>query len=181
MKEIDIISRLGKKTQDIKYFDKYLITDDINIIVEPFAGSFAVSKYYVKNGYHNIIHINDNDDELYYIYHHYKDYIKLRNAIQIKLVRWIDKKIYTKDQISIIKKMKYNEHLINYYIKNSIIHGHIHHLTKSTSYNQYEQLILVGWKEDSFKISWSSELSPEEVYVNLSLALDRLMNKMYEF
>ena len=49
------------------------------------------------------------------------------------------------------------------------------------AHNGYEQLILVGWKEDSFKISWSSDLSPEEVYVNLSLALDRLMNKMYEF
>jgi hypothetical protein len=49
------------------------------------------------------------------------------------------------------------------------------------AHNGYEQLILVGWKEDSFKISWSSELSPEEVYVNLSLALERLMNKMYEF
>lgn len=47
--------------------------------------------------------------------------------------------------------------------------------------NQYESLILVGWKEDSFKISWSEDISPEEVYLQLDLAKDRLLKKMFEF
>ncbi len=47
--------------------------------------------------------------------------------------------------------------------------------------NQYESLILVGWKEDSFKISWSEDLAPEEVYLQLDLAKDRLLKKMFEF
>lgn len=47
--------------------------------------------------------------------------------------------------------------------------------------DQYESLILVGWKEDSFKISWSEDISPEEVYLQLDLAKDRLLKKMFEF
>lgn len=47
--------------------------------------------------------------------------------------------------------------------------------------DQYESLILVGWKEDSFKISWSEDLAPEEVYLQLDLAKDRLLKKMFEF
>ena len=48
MREIDIILRLGKKMNDIKHFKQFLPLD-IDIVVEPFAGSFSVSKYYVKN------------------------------------------------------------------------------------------------------------------------------------
>jgi hypothetical protein len=49
------------------------------------------------------------------------------------------------------------------------------------SLDQYESLILVGWKEDSFKVSWSEDLAPEEVYLQLDLAKDRLLKKMFEF
>lgn len=45
----------------------------------------------------------------------------------------------------------------------------------------YDNLILIGWKEDNLKISWSEELSPEEVYLHFDLAKDRLLKKMYEF
>jgi hypothetical protein len=45
----------------------------------------------------------------------------------------------------------------------------------------YDNLIMIGWHQDSFKISWSEDFSPEEVYVLLELAKDRLMNKMYVF
>lgn len=47
--------------------------------------------------------------------------------------------------------------------------------------DNYDNLILVGWHGDNFKISWSEDFSPEEVYVFLTLARDRLMNKMYSF
>jgi hypothetical protein len=46
---------------------------------------------------------------------------------------------------------------------------------------QYKELIMVGWNDDEFKIEWSDKLSPDEVYVNLSLALQRLMSSMYKF
>ena len=142
MKEIDIISRLGKKTTDIKHFDKYLIATKIETIVEPFAGSFAVSKYYVKNIFGGSIHINDLDKTLIYIYKNYKEYIKLRNEIQNDLLDWIINKVCTKDQIIEIKKKKYNEILINEYIKNFIIRGGLHKSLKSKKYSTIEQNIL---------------------------------------
>lgn len=46
---------------------------------------------------------------------------------------------------------------------------------------QYDNLIMIGWKDDSFKISWSSELTIEEVYLHLDLAKNRLMANMFEF
>jgi len=45
----------------------------------------------------------------------------------------------------------------------------------------YDSLILIGWKDDSFKVSWSTDITPEEVYLQLDLAKDRLLKKMYEF
>jgi hypothetical protein len=47
--------------------------------------------------------------------------------------------------------------------------------------DNYDNLIMIGWKGDSFKISWSKELSIEEVYIHLDLAKNRLMANMYEF
>jgi len=45
----------------------------------------------------------------------------------------------------------------------------------------YDAIILVGWGGDSFKISWSEEYSPEEVYLQLELAKTRIMDKLYQF
>lgn len=45
----------------------------------------------------------------------------------------------------------------------------------------YEDLILIGWSGDHFKISWSLNLQPEEVYLLLDLAKSRLMDKLYQF
>lgn len=45
----------------------------------------------------------------------------------------------------------------------------------------FDDIILVGWKGDHFKISWSMDLSPEEVYLQLELAKSRLMDKLYQF
>lgn len=47
--------------------------------------------------------------------------------------------------------------------------------------NNYDNLIMIGWKDDSFKISWSDTISIEEVYIHLDLAKNRLMANMYEF
>lgn len=61
-----IISRLGSKTNEIKYIKEYF--PDFLIVVEPFAGTFALSKYiYSLHGFSKKYHINDNDDNLFYI------------------------------------------------------------------------------------------------------------------
>jgi len=47
--------------------------------------------------------------------------------------------------------------------------------------DKYDNIILVGWEGDHFKISWSEDFTPDEVYVLLELAKERLLNKMYSF
>ena len=46
---------------------------------------------------------------------------------------------------------------------------------------QFESLILVGWKEDHFKIAWSKDFTPEEVFLQLELAKTRIMANIYSF
>ena len=47
--------------------------------------------------------------------------------------------------------------------------------------DNFDELILIGWHGDHFKISWTSNLLPEEVNLQLDLAKSRLLNKLYEF
>jgi len=47
--------------------------------------------------------------------------------------------------------------------------------------DNYDNLILVGWHGDHFKISWSEDFTADEVYVLLELAKDRIMNRMFQF
>lgn len=46
---------------------------------------------------------------------------------------------------------------------------------------KYDNLIMIGWHGDSFKISWSEDFTPEEVYTLLDLAKSRLLAHMYSF
>lgn len=45
----------------------------------------------------------------------------------------------------------------------------------------YDNLILVGWSGDHFKVSWTQDFTPDEVYVLLELAKNRLLANMYAF
>lgn len=47
--------------------------------------------------------------------------------------------------------------------------------------DNYEDIILVGWNGDQFKISWSENYTPEEVYLQLELAKNRIMERLYQF
>jgi hypothetical protein len=47
--------------------------------------------------------------------------------------------------------------------------------------DNYDDLIIVGWGGESFKISWTDGFTPEEVYVQLELAKARIMDKLYQF
>ena len=139
MKEIDIISRLGKKTNDIKHFKQFLPLN-IEIIIEHFAGSFAVSKYYVKNNICVNVHINDNDEQLFYIYKHYKEFISMRNFIQDNFSGddWRD---YKKSKPGILK-LPYNIYFLNEYCNSFFIRGALHRIIKSKIYNETEKKIL---------------------------------------
>lgn len=47
--------------------------------------------------------------------------------------------------------------------------------------DKFDDLILIGWHGDHFKISWTANLTPEEVNLQIDLAKSRLLNKLYEF
>ena len=65
-RENNIIRRLGSKDNDIKFFINYLPLES-KTIVEPFGGSFAVTRrVYYDDKYIKIV--NDNDTTLYKIY-----------------------------------------------------------------------------------------------------------------
>ena len=49
------------------------------------------------------------------------------------------------------------------------------------SLGNYDELIIIGWHGDQFKISWTENLLPEDVNIQLDLAKSRLLNKLYEF
>ena len=74
VKEINIIRRIGSKQNDIKHF-KHLLPLDCKTIVEPFGGSFAVSKFFYTDINKYNFHINDKDDDLFYVYKNYKLYL----------------------------------------------------------------------------------------------------------
>jgi site-specific DNA-adenine methylase len=65
----NIITRLGNKENDIKYFHHLLPRDPL-VVVEPFGGSFAVIKHFYKDPEEYKFHINDTDERLNYVYLH---------------------------------------------------------------------------------------------------------------
>jgi site-specific DNA-adenine methylase len=73
VQERQIINRVGNKRNDIKYFKMYF-PENVKQIVEPFGGSFAVSSYLLSNNPSLKVHINDVDDNLFYVYKNYKEY-----------------------------------------------------------------------------------------------------------
>lgn len=67
-------TRLGNKRDDIKYF-KELIPTDVKTVVEPFAGSFAVSRILFDPKKYKI-YINDNDASIIFILKNISLFIK---------------------------------------------------------------------------------------------------------
>lgn len=69
-----LIQRFGNKKNDIKNFD-HLLPFDIKNIIEPFGGSFAVTREkYMDKKYNR--YVNDNDDVLYSLYKEPELYMK---------------------------------------------------------------------------------------------------------
>ena len=73
----NIITRIGSKQNDLKFFKQYLPLD-VKTVVEPFAGSFAVIKHFYVDLNRYDFHINDNDETLQYLYHNPQALIDMR-------------------------------------------------------------------------------------------------------
>jgi len=137
-KECNIITRSGNKESDIKYF-KHLLPSNFEMMVEPFAGSFALSKYMYDDN--KKFHINDLDHDLYYIYKNYEKYIKIIKDIKEDSENY-DLKIDCKKFIEYIKTKQYDSILLKYWIEHTIIRGYTVSIRNSTNYNKNEIKIL---------------------------------------
>lgn len=132
---IRLIQRHGNKDNDIKFFKSYLPIDCI-MVVEPFAGSFAVSsKCYSDIKYK--VHINDTDEALFWIYTNYNEFIKTRIEIND-----ISKFFFTdyKEKINIFKNSINNltvpDCVKEYLINMLIIRGSMIKTTKNTDFKK---------------------------------------------
>ena len=123
VKEINIIRRIGSKQNDIKHFSKFLPLD-CKIVVEPFGGSFAVSKWFYKDINKYDFHINDLEKELFYIYTHYKTLINVLKELASKFNEAV-RKDKVKHFKSDLASMNINHLIKSYIIKNCITRDYI--------------------------------------------------------
>lgn len=79
-----IISRLGNKTTDIRFFNEYLPDPNtLNVMCEPFAGTFSL----IRNVYYDVpvLVCGENDktflDNTRFILNHLNKFYQFRNAI----------------------------------------------------------------------------------------------------
>jgi site-specific DNA-adenine methylase len=141
MKDILLFGRLGNKENDIKFFNHLLPLDVLNI-VEPFGGTFAVTrKIYNDDKY--IKYVNDNDKQLFKIYHDPDGYKKMivdfNNYLLLTTLEQSNGKKYgdTKKLIEYINNSSYDDDLKKSYIANKIIRGSFCKMTKSTNTDKF--------------------------------------------
>ena len=139
VKVINVINRIGSKENDIKFF-KHLLPLDVETVVEVFGGSFAVIKHFYKDLDKYKFHINDLDDDLFYIYNNYNEMIakfKELNETYIESFEYKNKefKLY-------FESLEMNGHLKNYLYKTNFVRGCMFKPKKSLNYNPIEIDIL---------------------------------------
>jgi len=170
VKEISLINRLGNKETDIKCFNHLLPTNNIKVIVEPFAGSFAVSKYYYKqfeNGYQ--YHINDFDEMMYYIYTHIDEYIDFYKEMKALYIQDYSNGLGV-DFLKHIKQMTgVNENLIRYIIKNKFVRGCLCKFDKQEGFNynkkEYDMLKTIRKTNQDYKDILNEYKDIEEAFL----------------
>jgi site-specific DNA-adenine methylase len=140
MRELNIITRVGSKTNDIKFFRRYLPLDS-KIIVEPFAGSFAVSKNIYTDHNKYKFHINDKDEELFYIYKNYKQFIETSNRLtKTYYDDFHDSRKY--EFYDFVNNMDLDAHIKGYFISAKFIRGKLFKGSCANNYNVNEVEIL---------------------------------------
>ena len=143
----NIINRLGSKTNDIKYFKQYLPLD-VDIIVEPFGGSFSVSKYFYKDVEKYKFHINDLDTTLFYIYNNFEEMLHTYySLIKIFNERYIFK---YKDFLKYFKELEMNNDIKKYIYNTFFVRGSLFKVLKKFRPNPDEIDILI---DDNTKIT----------------------------
>lgn len=148
MGKAHIISRVGSKTNDIKYF-KDLLPMDVKIVVEPYGGSFAVIRdVYGDKKYKK--YVNDLDDELYYVYENPDELIE--GYKKWNIINGIEN-LYTKDKLIKFNKLKLNESIKNYITQNVTVKGTI---TNSKNVND---------TEEDLKLMKQIEFSNEDAFI----------------
>lgn len=108
-KEIILFGRLGNKENDIKFFEKYLPFDCVNV-VEPFGGSFAViRRKYNDDKYTK--YVNDLDTELKKIYDKPEEFAQYKHELNEIAKNNLDEKknVNFKKWCEIIKEKEYDK------------------------------------------------------------------------
>ena len=144
VKTINIIRRIGSKQNDIKYFN-HLLPLEVETVIEPFGGSFAVIKFFYKDINKYKFHINDFDKDLYYIYTHFEEYLQafdIINEFYNKLEGYnYEKGIKIK---AYIDELKINDIIKEYIKTNFIIRGNMFKPLKNKNYDENERSILIN-------------------------------------
>lgn len=135
----NIINRVGSKETDIKFF-KHLLPLDVDIVVEPFAGSFAVIKHFYKDINKYKFHINDKDEHLYYIYNNFQETIDIyKNLCKLYKDSFTFK---DKEFKKYVDELEINEHIKHYIIISYFLRGSMFKPLKNFNYNPIEENIL---------------------------------------
>ena len=140
VKSINIIRRIGSKQNDIKYFSN-LLPLDVETVVEPFGGSFAVSKFFYKDINKYKFHINDLDESLFYIYTHYQEYLQHLTTIN-DLYDTLDCEYKGKQLKVCIDELNINYNFKRYIINNFIIRGVMFKPLNNKNFDENEKQIL---------------------------------------
>ena len=143
VRTINIISRLGDKETDLKHF-KHLLPLDVKTIIEPFGGSFAISRKFYKDTNKYNFHINDTDPNLFYIYNNYQEYIDSIDQLNDAYINKFSDNPFDKLNSfkSYVEGLEMNEHIKNNILQNRFIKGCMYKVVKSKNYNPDEIDIL---------------------------------------
>lgn len=139
MKYVNIINRIGNKSTDIKFF-KHLLPIDVETVVEPFGGSFAVSKLFYQDANRYKFHINDLDETLFYIYQHYDDMIRIYRELFNTYNETYSKKYY--DFKNYFEGLDMHPQIKNYIRDTYFVRGSLFKAVKNSIVNPNEELIL---------------------------------------
>ena len=132
-----LFGRFGNKTNDIKHF-KHLLPLDVKIVVEPFGGTFAVTRI-IYNDDKYVNYVNDNDETLYYIYKNSEKYSKMckeLNAIALNNINKNGKVVFV-DFMEEIKDKNYDKIMLDYWKIEKIIRGYSIKISKHIDHSNF--------------------------------------------